>query len=659
MPFDQLLIGLLILVIFLIAAGIMITRKLPAILTLPIMGAAIAGGTALIQVLLGVDESTRISSRDFFQGVLQEGSLMLHVPMIVAFFGGVISFMMQKSGTAESLVKQGAELIGDNPLGVAVFSMLLIAVLFTSIGGLGAIIMVAMVVLPMLATVGIQPAIAGGIMLIGISLGGILNAGNWVIYTQAPLNVPLSDVKSFAVVLFLLTAIAGVTFICVELYRTGVVRSKTQIGLTLVGSLMGGLVLVWALGREGSKVEQLPPHTVSSALLAEAPEVPGVERLTLPNGTSYRVAVPDRIGGALVAQIPASMLPDSIDGFDRLNMTYQSSQPGELAVLFHAEDRFTTASLFVNEDAGGRVHNGYINLANVRSSTITEPVRIDLVFYPRSKKQLPLTGDVAFSLSKFEMVALPKISTGIYVTRVVIGVLLVVLVGVIFWDIKKRVRRWRQQIVTVKWYAYLIPVIPLVLILAYDMAPLTAFMLGIVYAYIATLRPGSISLSIQSLIQGSATVIPAVMLMVGIGILIRAVLGPAGWSEAHGGAEWPVLSSIGPIFQQIVPSTALGYVVVFGLAAPLALYRGPLNVWGLGYGIAALLLTGGNIGGAAVMAMLLTVGQVQGICDPTNTHNVWLANELRVDVQALLWRTIPYVWAMVFVGLTVAAIWHM
>jgi hypothetical protein len=149
------------------------------------------------------------------------------------------------------------------------------------------------------------------------------------------------------------------------------------------------------------------------------------------------------------------------------------------------------------------------------------------------------------------------------------------------------------------------------------------------------------------------------MLMVGIGILIRAVLGPAGWSEAHGGAEWPVLAAIGPIFSTIVPSGPVGYVLVFGLAAPLALYRGPLNVWGLGYGIAALLLAGGNLSGAAVMAMLLTVGQIQGICDPTNTHNVWLANELRVDVQTLLWRTLPYIWLMVFVGLIIAAFTYM
>jgi hypothetical protein len=49
----------------------------------------------------------------------------------------------------------------------------------------------------------------------------------------------------------------------------------------------------------------------------------------------------------------------------------------------------------------------------------------------------------------------------------------------------------------------------------------------------------------------------------------------------------------------------------------------------------------------------LAVGQIQGISDPTNTHNVWLANEMRVDVQKILWNTIPYTWIVAFIGLSI------
>jgi hypothetical protein len=134
------------------------------------------------------------------------------------------------------------------------------------------------------------------------------------------------------------------------------------------------------------------------------------------------------------------------------------------------------------------------------------------------------------------------------------------------------------------------------------------------------------------------------------------VIGPAGWKQAHDGATWPVLAAIEPVLRQCVPSSPLTYVIGFGLAAPLALYRGPLNVWGLGYGVTAILQSSGVIPPAAIMAMMLSVGQVQGICDPTNTANVWVANHQGVDVQRLMLRTLPFVWGAVFVGLAVAAV---
>jgi hypothetical protein len=54
---------------------------------------------------------------------------------------------------------------------------------------------------------------------------------------------------------------------------------------------------------------------------------------------------------------------------------------------------------------------------------------------------------------------------------------------------------------------------------------------------------------------------------------------------------------------------------------------------------------------AAIMSMLLSVGQLQGICDPTNTANIWIATYLNTDTQVLLKRTVPYAWAATVCGL--------
>ena len=53
----------------------------------------------------------------------------------------------------------------------------------------------------------------------------------------------------------------------------------------------------------------------------------------------------------------------------------------------------------------------------------------------------------------------------------------------------------------------------------------------------------------------------------------------------------------------------------------------------------------------------MSVGQIQGICDPTNTHNIWIASYLGTNTQALLRKTLPYAWTAVILGLTLHVVW--
>ena len=102
--------GLLVLVIFLAAAALMFFRVLPAMLALPVMAVAIAG----IEVAAG-----RLAFDDLTRAVLADGALRLSEAMVAVILGGVLSSLMQKAGVAESIVRKGAELSGDNPWTVA------------------------------------------------------------------------------------------------------------------------------------------------------------------------------------------------------------------------------------------------------------------------------------------------------------------------------------------------------------------------------------------------------------------------------------------------------------------------------------------------------------------------------------------------------------
>jgi hypothetical protein len=61
------------------------------------------------------------------------------------------------------------------------------------------------------------------------------------------------------------------------------------------------------------------------------------------------------------------------------------------------------------------------------------------------------------------------------------------------------------------------------------------------------------------------------------------------------------------------------------------------------------------VGSGLLMAAFFSVGMLQGVCDPTNTHNVWIANYCRVPVNELTRLLVPWVLVIVLAGLAAGA----
>ncbi len=480
--------------IFILMAALMFLRKLPALIALPLMAFAIAfvGGVAPM---------------DIIQYVIGVGTIKLHNAYTIALFGSMLSVILQKTGVAESFIKKGAELAGDNPWAISIIMLSLITLLFSTLGGLGAIIMVATIVLPIMSSVGVGPVTSVGIFLFGLSIGGIINVGNWAVYISV-MGLKVPQIRPFAMVMLVITFICAVIYITIQLYRDGHAINITKV---IVNSLICASVL--ALG-----------------------------------SWAYSVWVPE----------------------------------------------------------AAKISFGYFMQGTW----------------------------IVFS----------------YIVG--LGIALLFLAGII--RIFKKDRDEEQD---VHWISYFAPIIPLLLILLFNVDIIASFITGLLYAYITTYKKGRMNLFIRSCFEGGGLVMPAVVLMFGIGMLLVAIMGP-GTALPQYPDGWPVIKLLQPLMLNIVPKNPLMYVVIFSLAAPLALYRGPLNVWGMGYGLAAVLIAAG-LNPGAVMGLLLAVGQIQGISDPTNTHNVWLANEMRVDVQKLLWNTIPYTWAIALFGLIASAFMFM
>ena len=432
------------------------------------------------EISLVEKETPFTPGREIITVVLEKGTWKLHIAIITVLFGSMLGQLINRTGIAKSLIKKTAELAGDKPLMIAISMTLVIALLFTVLGGLGAIIMVATIVFPIMLSIGITPMIAGCLFLLGLSLGGAFNFVNWQLYIDV-LGLSQSDIISFAAPFGIFFFLIIIAFIIIEFKR---------------------------------------------------------ENISL----------------------------------ELFSYSFKSKPP----------------------------------------SKFKKDVDVDaLLKEARKKKNIT----------------------------------------------EEKIPKKAED--DVPWYALFTPIIPLVLVfgfkiyniivkpeMPFDFPIIPALMAGIIYGVITTKKKNTDSINVltKSIFEGISLVAPAVALMIGIGMVVTAVMHES------------VRSVMAPLITFVMPTNAVYYIIFFTICAPMALYRGPLNIWGLGSGLIALMVSTGSIGAGAVMGALFSVGMIQGVCDPTNTHNVWIANFLALDIQKILKKTIVYMWVLAILGLFMAGI---
>ncbi|MFJ4273733.1 TRAP transporter large permease subunit [Streptomyces coelicoflavus] len=202
----------------------------------------------------------------------------------------------------------------------------------------------------------------------------------------------------------------------------------------------------------------------------------------------------------------------------------------------------------------------------------------------------------------------------------------------------------RERLGDARWYALLAPVIPLVLALGLDVAIIPSMLAGVLYALVTTTRPGEMNKRLlRTLYGGFEVAAPPLALFVAIGILLAAVKLPG------------AVDALEPLMKAVSPQNPVLFVIVFTVLVPLCLYRGPLNVFGLGAGIAGVLIATGIYPAVAVLGMATSYNQVFGVADPTSTQTVWAAQYAGVSPQQVMVRTLPYVWLVALGGMCVTA----
>ena len=419
---------ILILVAFAVFVGLMVAKKLPTILALPLLG-------VLTAVIAGVPFMTPAEEggQTIMSYVIGSGASRLAGTIIATIFGGMFAKVIQKQGISDAIIRKAAELAGDKPYAIAFVLTAATALIFSAIGGAGPVIMVSTIVIPLMLSAGIQPVVAAGLVLFGISTGGLFNVANYQFYVDT-IGMDMAMIKSASVVLGVASVVAIVVYVLLNVKRTG--------------------------------------------------------------GKSFWAK------------------PAAAD---------------------------------------------------------TKEVNI---------------------------------------------------------------------------FALLAPLVPILLVFVFQFTAELSLIIAVIYTILVTNPRQIIQVASSSLVEGIQDVAGVTALMIGIGILLNGVSAEA------------TVALMQPLIGAIMPRSAVVYVIAFTILSPLALYRGPLNSYGLGSGLANIMLAAGTMSPAAVGNALRATGVVQGVSDPTNTQNVIVADYAKVDVNAILKSTLPYTIFVTFVALVYTAVFY-
>jgi hypothetical protein len=195
----------------------------------------------------------------------------------------------------------------------------------------------------------------------------------------------------------------------------------------------------------------------------------------------------------------------------------------------------------------------------------------------------------------------------------------------------------------------LTPIVPIILVVAFKWTIITAMFTGLVYCSLTTVIFNKkmritkmLGLITKSAIEGMSDAALGIMSLVVIGMLAASLSHPS------------VAKAISSTVALAIPSTRVGYILFFALLTPLALYRGPMNMWGVGAGFVTIVIATKILPAPAVMCGFVTCGMMQLIGDPTNSFNIWLANYVGTDTMTMLKKTFPFVWGLCVVAVVIS-----
>ncbi len=204
---------ILILAVFIAGVVLMMTKKLPAILALPVMG-------ILIAAFAGVPFMSSDKEVQTITGfVITSGAAKLSGTIVVTIFGAIFARVIQKEGISDAIIRKAAELAGDKSTAIALAITAATAIIFTAMSGAGPVIMVSQIAIPLMLSAGIAPVVAASLVLFGLNIGLLFNVSQYQLYVDT-IGMDMEVIKTSSLVMGIICIVVTIVYIFMNVKKT-------------------------------------------------------------------------------------------------------------------------------------------------------------------------------------------------------------------------------------------------------------------------------------------------------------------------------------------------------------------------------------------------------------------------------------------------------
>jgi hypothetical protein len=196
------------------------------------------------------------------------------------------------------------------------------------------------------------------------------------------------------------------------------------------------------------------------------------------------------------------------------------------------------------------------------------------------------------------------------------------------------------------WFALLTPVIPVAGVMLFKWPITAAFLIGVACAFLATIhhRPfrETVDLFQRTFYDGFRGMAPVCAVWLIIGCIIKASSLPE--------VQAPLKALLGGV----LPGTTTGVVLLLAIAAPLAIYRGPMCLAGVGAALVPIFLSMRSLNPAFLLAAWKGTNYVHGTTDPINSWTLWTLGYLKITGAQHIRTALPFTWVAAAISAVVA-----